>query len=205
MYRNKYSIEALSEIEKSYFDNRMKDNKKYVALLRGINVGGHHKVPMAALKEALKPLNFEQVITLLNSGNIIFESSLEDPIELEQLIEEKLGAIFGFPIPTIVRETKMIHELFNSAPFQAINVHKDIRLYISFLKNDVQSALKIPWKSDDCSFEILSKREKNILSVLDLSKATTPKAMGIIEKSFGKDITTRNWKTIERIVDKLQP
>lgn len=181
----------------------MKDNLKYVALLRGINVGGHHKVPMATLKEALKTLKVEQVITLLNSGNVIFESSLEDPIELEQLIEEKLESTFGFSIPTIVREAEMIQQLLKDNPFGAIDAHKDIRLYVSFMKTDVHSGLKIPWKSDDSSFQILKKREKTIMSVLDLTKTTTPKAMGIIEKSFGKDITTRNWKTIERIVDKL--
>ena len=181
----------------------MKDNKTYVALLRGINVGGHHKVPMAELLKALEELKFENVITLLNSGNIIFDSSIEDPIKLETLIGLKLASTFGFPIPTIIREAKMIHQLFMDSPFEDIYVHKDIRLYISFMKTDVHSNLQIPWKSDDQAFEILEKRDKIIISVLDVSKANTPKAMGIVEKAFGKDITTRNWKTIERIVGKL--
>jgi uncharacterized protein (DUF1697 family) len=97
----------------------------------------------------------------------------------------------------------MIHQLFKDSPFQSIDVHKDIRLYLSFMKTDVQSELRLPWKSDDQCFEILEKKDKTIISVLDVSKANTPKVMGIVEKSFGKDITTRNWKTIERIVSKL--
>ena len=46
--------------------------EKYVGFLRGINVGGHHKVPMAELSKELKKLNFENVVTLLNSGNVVF-------------------------------------------------------------------------------------------------------------------------------------
>jgi len=51
----------------------LKRKEKYVAFLRGINVGGHHKVPMADLRKELEKLGFENVMTLLNSGNIIFE------------------------------------------------------------------------------------------------------------------------------------
>ena len=62
----------------------------------------------------------------------------------------------------------------------------------------------MPWSSPDNSFHILEKRGKDILSVLDLSKSKTPKAMEILEKTYGKsNITTRNWKTILRIEKKL--
>ena len=61
----------------------------------------------------------------------------------------------------------------------------------------------LPWKSSDNSYEIIGKSDKTILSVLDLSVAKTPKAMKAFEKFFGTDSTTRNWKTIERIVKKL--
>lgn len=176
---------------------------KFIAFLRGINVGGHHKVPMAELRLALEQLGFEQVITLLNSGNIIFDAPSSDPNELEAVISEKLASTFGFPVPTIIRKANMIQHLFDDAPFQDIEIHKDIRLYVSFLMGDNQSDLELPWTSSDSSFSILSERNKTIISVLDLSVTKTPKAMEIMEKSYGKDITTRNWKTIERIVAKL--
>ena len=179
------------------------ETEKYVAFLRGINVGGHHKVPMAELRETLEKLNLENVITLLNSGNVIFDAVATDLERLENTISETLEKTFGFPIPIIIRKAEIIQQLFLHNPFQEITITKDIRLYVSFLKKDTSSDLKLPWKSADNSFIITEKRAQTIVSILDLSVAKTPKAMEVLEKSFGKDITTRNWKTIERIIKKL--
>ena len=99
----------------------MKFNKRterYVAFLRGINVGGHHKVPMAELRLIMEELGFEKVITLLNSGNIIFDATTEYPENLEKTISKKLEETFNFRVPTIIRNSKSIMELFNDAPFQ---------------------------------------------------------------------------------------
>jgi len=76
---------------------------KYVAFLRGINVSGHHKVPMAELRKELTKLGFTNVITLLNSGNVIFESSSDDAELLEKTIAEHLEKVFGFQIPVLIR------------------------------------------------------------------------------------------------------
>ncbi len=181
----------------------MKPKQTHVAFLRGINVGGHHKVPMTDLRDELESLGFENIITILNSGNILFDSKIKQSDEIENIISTHLEKHFGFPIPTIVRKSEMIEELFYSHPFEEVRVTKDIRLYISLLKNDINSDLEIPWKSKDQSYHILDKRGKDILSVLDLSTLKTPKAMESLEQNFGKEITTRNWKTIERIVKKL--
>jgi uncharacterized protein (DUF1697 family) len=181
-----------------------KKSKRYVALLRGINVGGHHKVPMADLREELKKMNFENIVTLLNSGNIIFDTTDGNLEELEKRISNNLEKRFGFSIPTIIRDAGLIEELFNRTPFQNINVTKDIRLYVSFLKKKAKLDLQLPWTSVDKSYTIIETVDKTILSVLDLSVSNTPKAMGELEKFYGTDITTRNWKTIERIVKKLE-
>lgn len=184
---------------------KSKDTKEiYVAFLRGINVGGHHKVPMAELRKVLEGLQFRNVVTLLNSGNIIFGSLSEDPECLEERISEHLEKTFGFPIPTVVKRSETIKELTGNNPFKDIVLTKDIRLYVTFLRNDVEIEIKFPWACDDNSFKILDKTGKIILSVLDLSISGTPKAMEVLEKYFGNDITTRNWNTVERIAIKLK-
>lgn len=183
----------------------MKDEKeKYVAFLRGINVGGHHKVPMADLKKELQKLKLENVETLLNSGNIIFESATKNISELENNISEHLEKSFGFPIPTIIRKSEIIFELLNNKPFKDVKLTKNIRFYVSFLSKTNKLELELPWKSPDNSYEIIKKNNKTILSILDLSVSKTPKAMEALEKFYGKDITTRNWKTIERVEKKLK-
>jgi uncharacterized protein (DUF1697 family) len=173
--------------------------EKFVAFLRGINVGGHHKVPMSELKKELQKLGFENVVTLLNSGNIIFEAAGESILNLEEKTSEHLGKSFGFPVPTIIRRSEVIHELLSNNPFKDIVVTKDIRLYVSLLNKDSESGLELPWTCADSSYRIIEKRGKTVLSILDLSISNTPKAMEAFERYFGKDVTTRNWNTIERI------
>ena len=178
--------------------------EKYIAFLRGINVGGHHKVPMGELRTTMEKLGFEEVVTILNTGNILFNAIAKDVEQLEKTISEHLEKVFGFPIPTILRKWEMMEELLNSHPFEAEVMTKDTRLYVSFLKKEVETAFPLPWVNEDKSYKILEKRAKVVLSILDVSAFKTTKAMGILEKQFGKkNITTRNWKTIKRIEKKV--
>lgn len=181
-----------------------KVTKRYVAFLRGINVGGHHKVPMADLKELMAALQFSNIVTILNSGNIIFDANADNPENLQTTIAENLEKTFGFPVPTIVRSADTIFQLHQKAPFLDVEVTKDIRLYVSFLRQDKKPDHEIPWTSPDGSFNIIENNDRIILSILDLAVSKTPKAMEALEKFYEKkNITTRNWKTIERIVKKL--
>ncbi|KAA3640378.1 MAG: DUF1697 domain-containing protein, partial [Bacteroidetes bacterium] len=178
-----------------------KETKRFVAFLRGINVGGHHKVPMADLKQLMSTLKFDNVVTILNSGNIIFDAETDNTENLQTTISGNLEKTFGFPVPTIVRSAETILELYQKAPFQDVEVTKDIRLYVSFLRQDKKPDHEVPWTSPDGSFNIIESNDRIILSILDLSVSKTPKAMEALEKFYEKkNITTRNWKTIERIV-----
>lgn len=148
-----------------------------VAFLRGINVGGHHKVPMAVLRDEMTAMGFGSVRTLLNSGNVIFESDETNLPALEQRVETRLQAAFGFPIPVLIRMSASMVDLVESDPFKDIEIHADIRLYITFTRSG-----------------------DNIPSVLDLRDTQTTKEMEQLEKRLGKDITTRNWNTIVKMV-----
>ncbi|MDP3392542.1 DUF1697 domain-containing protein [Sediminibacterium sp.] len=172
---------------------------KIVGFLRGINVGGHHKVPMAELKNILTQFGCENVITILNSGNFVFELKNDDLKALENKIESVLAKSFGFAIPVILISHKQLTQLVNKDPFAGIDVHKNIRLYISFLKDTPKVKLAIPYISNDQAFSIIGVKDKIIASVLDITTTNTPKGMEDLEKLFGKNITTRNWNTIQKI------
>lgn len=177
--------------------------KTYLAFLRGINVGGHHKLPMADLTLIFESLGYTHIRTLLNSGNVIFDAPSQGIKDLEDTIEKTVETHVGFPVPTCVREASFMVRFRESDPFKKISITKDTRCYISFLKEDVTTDITLPWTSSDYSYQIIEKREKTILSVLDLSRSQTTKAMRILEATYGKNITTRNWNTIERIIKKL--
>lgn len=182
----------------------MKENIRYIAFLRGINVGGHHKLPMADLKEEMLGLGFEEVETLLNSGNVIFSAPQEEETAMEQRIAAQLEARFGFPVPVLLRTAEQVLELYSADPFRGVEVHHDIRLYVSFLKQ-IPQPLELPWVSEDDSFRIIRSENRSVCSVLDLSVTPSPKAMDALERIFGKNITTRNWNTIEKIAERLKP
>jgi uncharacterized protein (DUF1697 family) len=152
---------------------------RLIAFLRGINVGGHHKVPMATLRQVFTKMGFGSVSTLLNSGNVRFESTDTDLPALEQRLEARLKEEFGFPIPVLLRTEESLRALVESSPFALILSEAkdpDIRLYITFTR----SGEAIP-------------------SVVDLRDSRTVKTMEDLERRLGKDITTRNWNTIRKL------
>lgn len=181
----------------------MKNEQTYVAFLRGINVGGHHKVPMAELSTEMERMGLKKIKTILNSGNIIFAGTPKEESRLEADIALQLEKVFGFAIPVLVRNGGEILALTAANPFKNIEVTRDLRLYVSFLKEIPENKLTLPWISEDKSFRIVDIREKEICSVLDVSVTKTPKGMEMLEEFFGGDITTRNWNTINRIAGKL--
>lgn len=171
--------------------------KTFVALLRGINVGGHKKVPMVDLKAAMEKWGFTNVKTLLASGNVVFQGSQSDTKNIAPNLEKH----FGFEISTIILPFEAIQKIVDSDPFKGIEVTKNIRLYVTFLKEKPTSKLPIPYTSDDQSFTILKKTDEALFSVLDVDKKGTVDAMKILEQEFGKNITTRNYNTIVKIAN----
>ena len=119
---------------------------------------------------------------------------------LEEKIADRLKTTFGFPVPVLIREAKNIKEMLSVEPFKEVETTKDIRLYVTFLKKASKKApLELPWVSADNAFQIIDCNSTEVISILDVSKRKTTEAMGILEKTFGKDITTRNWNTILKI------
>ena len=183
------------------YANSMKKPARFVALLRGINVGGNKKVPMADLKKMLEKMEFTNVKTLLASGNVLFDSTETDMKTLRAHIETQLEKTFGFPVPTLIRTLDDLRTLKESEPFNNIRVFPETRLYITFLSEKSTSTLKTPYVSPDGNYKILRVSDTEVCSVLTVTKDHgTIDAMSILEKEFGRQITTRNWNTIEKML-----
>lgn len=175
----------------------------HIALLRGINVGGNSKVDMRLLQKTFEDTGCTDVKTLLNSGNVIFASDQINTMALRETIEEILEKTFAFHIDVLVRTKKQIQELINANPFNNIPVTKDTRLYVTFLSkkpiNDVHLL-----ESPTNGFQILRITDLEICSAVTLSpQKNTTDLMKMIEKTYGKTVTTRNWNTIQKIANLL--
>ncbi|MCW5518625.1 DUF1697 domain-containing protein [Aureitalea sp. L0-47] len=91
---------------------------RYIALLRGINVGGHKKLPMAELRELLSSLGFRDVQTYIQSGNVTFRSSSEASAEeLQDTFQKAILQKYGWQVPVLVKKPTEIEEFLNNCPF----------------------------------------------------------------------------------------
>jgi uncharacterized protein (DUF1697 family) len=107
---------------------------KYVAFLRGINVGGRI-IKMAELKVCFEKLGLKNVSTLLNSGNVIFESGLEES-ELKRKIEETLTGTFNYPAKVWVISLDNIEKIVDKNPFS--NASADYHQYVIFFEENLE-------------------------------------------------------------------
>lgn len=108
---------------------------KYVALLRGINVGKGARVPMKSLKALLEGLALSDVLTYLNSGNVVFDSTLSVS-DLTRLIEDELERAFGATIPTLVKTSAEMIAIAQSIPSEW-GSNAGEQTYVAYLFSDV--------------------------------------------------------------------
>ncbi|HEV2070758.1 MAG TPA: DUF1697 domain-containing protein [Acidimicrobiales bacterium] len=112
---------------------------RYVALLRGINVGGKNKVVMADLREAFTDAGFEGVRTYIASGNVLFRTE-RPAMMLENEIEAALKERFGIPLVVVVRTHRQLRTIVNQAPADFVALHGTHHRDAVFLKSPLTSA-----------------------------------------------------------------
>ncbi len=176
-------------------------NKK-VAILRGINVGGKRKILMADLKAMCQKLGWKNVVTYIQSGNLIFESSQQNT-ELENVLENAIKEKFGFEVPVIVRRLNELQALIDNNPFY--NHDADVnQLHLTFLKEsptaeNTDKTLSYNYEPD--KFEIDNKA----VFIFCAGKYHQSKLTNnFFEKSLKVGATTRNWKTVLKLQELCQ-
>jgi uncharacterized protein (DUF1697 family) len=174
---------------------------KYVALLRGINVGGNKLIKMADLSRIFASLGLKNVKTYIQSGNVLFESAKSDPVALTEHIEKGLRAAVGFEVPVVLRTVAEIEAIAKLNPFSKVKADADAKLYVTFLVEALKTKPKVPLLSPkkDCEIIHLNPREVFIVA-FRMGNGRYGESMALIEKEFGKAVTTRNWNTVIKIL-----
>lgn len=175
---------------------------QYVALLRGINVGGNKKVPMEDLRKSFADMGFANAKTLLNTGNVVFGADEKEIKKVKEKVAIGLEKTFGWRIDVLLRTQESLQTMVEEDPFTNIVVTPETRLYVTFLPEHVQSNLQIPYASENKLLNILALKDDALFSVLTLSQeGDSLKLMDVIGKEFGKQVTTRNWNTVKKIAE----
>lgn len=175
---------------------------KYVALLRGIGPLNPN-MRNDKLRGVIEDLGLHHVQTVVSSGNVVFESGSRDIGKLEARIEAEWPAQLGFRSTTIIRTRAQMQDLVARNPFGDQLDTRSTSLQVTFLKHESQVDLDLPYLADAGDYTLVAFDHRVICSVVDLTGSRTPGLMRWLETRFGKEITTRSWKTVHRIVRRL--
>lgn len=171
----------------------------FIALLRGINVGGHNKLPMQELVQLLESLGLVNVKTYIQSGNVVFQSIQTQPSTLAEEISTAIEQRHRFKPQVMILRSEDLETAVSQNPFpQATEDHKTLHFY--FLES-------IPSNPDLTMLEAV-KTETEQFKLLDqVFYLHAPDGIGRsklaakVEKAMGVPTTARNWRTVSKVLE----
>jgi uncharacterized protein (DUF1697 family) len=173
---------------------------RYVAFLRGINSGRNPAQGMDHLRRIFEDLGFQDVRTVIASGNVLFETGAADRRALEERVEKAVLERTGIETVAIVRTREEIATLIEHRPFRNVTITPATKPYATFLKDPPARPAELPGGR---GYAVLEIQSDVVLSVVDLSAVRTPDLMRDLESAFGKNLTTRSWGTVLKVASRF--
>ncbi|EPR67758.1 DUF1697 domain-containing protein [Cyclobacterium qasimii] len=179
--------------------------EKKVAILRGINVGGKRKILMADLKSLFEDLGYKEVLTYIQSGNVIFTSENKTTeIEMADLIEQSIKSEFGFDVPVIVRTAQELNNTFKNNPYYG-QADTDIsKLHITFLNKEPEKENLEKIQALDFNPDKFAVEGKDIFIYCDGKYHQSKLTNNFFEGKLQTRATTRNLKTVAKLCELSQ-
>jgi uncharacterized protein (DUF1697 family) len=166
---------------------------RYVAFLRGVSP---MNLKMPQLKACFEAAGFTNVKTLLSSGNAVFDSKSTSDAAVERKAEAAMQEHLGRTFYTIVRRVDALRELLDADPFARFEVPANAKRVVTFLREPPRPGkLELPLEVEEA--RILAVNGREILTAY-VPQPNNPVFMTLIEKTFGKDLTTRTWDTVKK-------
>ena len=166
---------------------------RYAALLRGIMPTN---AKMAELKSAFESAGFDEVKTVLGSGNVVFSAARSTEAALQRKAEAAMTRELGKSFLTIVRSIDTLRALLEADPFAALDVAPGAKRVVTFLREPPEERVTLPDELEGARIHAIVGRE---VFTSYLRGPKTPLFMTLIERTFGKDVTTRTWETVGKI------
>lgn len=175
----------------------------FVALLRGVNVGGNNMISMRALKESFERMGFAEVSTYINSGNVIFKSKDDDARKLEIKIERMLAKEYQLNSKVVIRSFSEMEELVKSLP-RSWSGDSSWRYNVIFLRHTIDSEeimIELPAKSD--IEEVVYRPGVLFWSAL-VSAINRTKMVKISTRKMYQDTTISNLNTTKKLYELMK-
>ena len=171
---------------------------RYVALLRGINVGGNTMIKMEELRHTFEALGFNRVISYINSGNLAFDAAGLTEAKLVARIEKAIEKDFGKMVSVMVREQKLIADIIRANPFHGLFAsHKE--MHVLFLKEALPVEKEAMLLEAAFPGESYAVKNREIYCHLPQGVADSLLTKGFFEKKPKVNYTGRNWRTVEKL------
>jgi uncharacterized protein (DUF1697 family) len=165
---------------------------RYVAFLRGVSP---MNAKMPELKRAFESVGFTNVKTVLSSGNVVFDSRSKSDASIARQAEEAMSQELDRTFLTFVRPVSALTELIEADSFGAFGLSEKAKRIVIFLREPLSKKLTLPIEAEGAS--ILAVRGREALAAY-IPREADPAFMRVIEKAFGKDITTRTLDTVKK-------
>lgn len=175
--------------------------KTYIAFLRGINVSGKTKIPMAELRKLCESVKLKDVKTYIQSGNIIFKSDSTNSTELENLIEKAILNNYGFEVPVLIKTVEQLSKIISINPF---NLEADIlenKIYFVLLNSEPQIKYLESFKNEEFKNEEFFYYENCIYLKCNMGYGKAKLNNNLIERKLRLMATTRNYRTMNTLIN----
>jgi uncharacterized protein (DUF1697 family) len=166
---------------------------RYAAFLRGVSP---MNAKMPELKRAFEKAGFTDVKTVLSSGNVVFSAPAAPEAALERKAEAAMEKHLGRTFLTIVRPVDALRKLLASDPYEPFRLAAGSKRVVTFLRGKPRTAPALPVEGE-CA-RILARKGREVFSAY-VPSPRGPEFMTLIEKTFGKDVTTRTWESVTKI------
>ena len=175
----------------------------FVALLRGVNVGGNNMISMSSLKDSFAAMGFKQVTTYINSGNIVFKSKEDNARKLESNIEKMMSRDYQLGSKVVVRSLSEMEELVNNLP-RTWGTDSTWRHNVIFLRHTIDSEKildELPAKSD---IEEIVYRPGALLWSAQATQLNQTNMAKLSSRKVFQDMTVRNLNTTKKLCELMK-
>jgi uncharacterized protein (DUF1697 family) len=172
----------------------------YVALLRGINVGGNNIIKMGDLRLSFEALGFTDVVTYIQSGNVVFCTKTASKARLEKSIEKTLCDRFGCASPVVLVGAEDLEAIVAQAPAGFGKQPNRYRYDVVFVKEPMTTAEVLPQISTKPGVDTVHAGEHAIYSRRLISKASQSHLSKLVQRPVYKFVTIRNWNTTTKLL-----
>jgi uncharacterized protein (DUF1697 family) len=166
---------------------------RYAAFLRGVSPVN---ATMPALKAAFETAGFTDVRTVLSTGNVVFTAPRAAEASLERKAEAAIAKRLGRDFLTIVRPLDALREMLEADPYEPFRVPPNAKRVVTFLRDAPSAKLTLPIEAGGARILAIDGREAFTAYVPSPRGAVF---MQLIEKTFGKEVTTRTWDTVAKV------